>query len=88
MSQLRACCDRTRENGFTQKEGRFGSNIEKKFFPLQVVRHRNKMLREVLDAPFLEAFKARLNKALRYLLVEVVPVHNQGVVPVPCNQGG
>jgi len=29
-----------------------------------VVRHWNRFLREVVDVPFLEVFKARLNRAM------------------------
>ena len=42
--------------------------IRKKFFTVRVVRHRNKLPREVVDAPSLEAFKARLDGALSNLV--------------------
>lgn len=35
---------------------------------MRVVRYWDRMLREVVDAPILEAFKARLNKALSNLV--------------------
>ncbi|KFR09154.1 hypothetical protein Y956_11820, partial [Nipponia nippon] len=55
-------------NGFKLKEGRFRFNIRKKFFTMRVVRHWNKLPREVVDAPSLEVFKARLDRALSNLV--------------------
>ncbi|KFZ50233.1 hypothetical protein N338_03346, partial [Podiceps cristatus] len=55
-------------NGFKLKEGRFRFDIRKKFFPMRVVRHWNRLPREAVDAPSLEVLKARLDGALRNLV--------------------
>ncbi|KAK4825143.1 hypothetical protein QYF61_024140 [Mycteria americana] len=68
MELLEAGSDRTRGNGFKRKEGRFRLDIGKKFFTMRVVRHRNRLSREVADAPSLEVFKARLDGALSNLV--------------------
>ncbi|KFV44762.1 hypothetical protein N341_07515, partial [Tyto alba] len=55
-------------NGFKLKEGRFSLDIRKKFFTMRVVKHLNKLPKEVVDAPSLEAFKFRLVGALSNLI--------------------
>ena len=65
---IRDCSDRMRGNSFKLKEGRFRLDIRKKFFTVSVVRHCNRLPREVMDAPSLEVFKARLDGALSNLV--------------------
>ncbi|KFW70722.1 hypothetical protein AS28_13989, partial [Pygoscelis adeliae] len=55
-------------NGFKLKEGRFELGIRKKFFTMRVMRHWSRLPREVVDAPSLEVFKARLDGALSNLV--------------------
>jgi len=42
--------------------------MRKNFFPLRVMEHWNRLPREVVDSPFLEIFKTRLDKVLCSLL--------------------
>ncbi|GAB0205707.1 hypothetical protein GRJ2_003036300 [Grus japonensis] len=50
------------------KEDRFRLDVMKKFFTVKVVRHWHRLPREVVDAPSLEVFKARLDEALGNLV--------------------
>uniref|UniRef100_A0A8C3KH05 Uncharacterized protein n=1 Tax=Calidris pygmaea TaxID=425635 RepID=A0A8C3KH05_9CHAR len=63
----RACSDRRKGDGFKLQEGRFRLDIWKKFSPMRVVKHWNRLPREVVDASSLELLKARLDAALSNL---------------------
>jgi len=65
---MRVDSDRSRGNGFKLRQGRFRLNIRRNFFTQRVVTHWNKLPKEAVDAPSLEAFKARLDVALGSLV--------------------
>jgi len=70
----RACCDRTRSNGFKLRECRSRLDIRTTFFTMRVVKHRNRLPREVVEAPSMETFEARLDGALSNLIELKMPL--------------
>jgi len=74
----RACSDRTGGNSFKLKEGRFRLDIRQNFFTMRVVKQWHRLPREVVDAPSLETFKVRLDKALSNLVQWQMSLLNAG----------
>ena len=68
----------TRGSGFKLRQGRFRLDIRRNFFIQRVLTHWNRLPKEIVDAPSLEAFNTRMDVALGSLVSCIANLHIVG----------
>ena len=75
---MRVNSDRTRGNGLKLRQAQFQLDIRMKFFTQRVLTLWNMLPKEVVDAPSLDAFKARVDVVLGSLVWWLATLHIAG----------